>query len=55
MEHGIGLQVKWALATGTNYQGVADTWNSAQDTGTSNQVNACDSTSNNFFLSPKSN
>ena len=48
---GIGLQVKWALATGSNYQGVADTWNSAQDTGTSNQVNACDSTSNNFFLS----
>ena len=48
--NGIGLQVKWALATGSNYQGVADTWNSAQDTGTSNQVNACDSTSNNFFL-----
>ena len=49
--NGIGLQIKWALATGSNYQGVADTWNSAQDTGTSNQVNACDSTSNNFFLS----
>ena len=48
---GIGLQMKWALATGSNYQGVADTWNSAQDSGTSNQVNACDSTSNNFFLS----
>ena len=49
--NGIGLHINWQLATGSNFQGVADTWNSANDRGTSNQVNAMDSTSNNFRLS----
>ena len=48
---GIGLVLLWSLAAGSNYQGTADQWNSAQDFATSNQVNACDNTSNNFFLS----
>jgi hypothetical protein len=49
--NGIGLRVSWCLAAGTTYHGTADTWNSANNYATSNQVNACDNTSNNFFLS----
>ena len=48
--NGTGLWVFWSLATGTNYQGVADTWNSAVDYGTSNQVNFFDNTANDFWL-----
>jgi len=47
---GIGLVVGFTLACGTDFQGTAGTWNSADDRATSNQVNACDSTSNNFRL-----
>ena len=49
--NGIGLCIGWALATGSSYQGVADTWNSATDFGTSNQVNFFDNVANNFWLS----
>ena len=48
--NGVGVKVKWVLACGSTYQGVADTWNSAIDLATSNQVNGVDSTDNNFWL-----
>ncbi len=48
--NGVGLRITWTLASGTNFHGVADTWNSAQDFATSNQVNACDNTANDFRL-----
>lgn len=47
---GIGLSVRFALAAGSNFQNTADTWLSANDYATSNQVNGLDSTSNNFRL-----
>jgi hypothetical protein len=49
--NGIGLRIQWALAIGPTYQGIADTWNSAEDMSTSNQVNGVDSTDNLFWLS----
>jgi len=48
--NGIGLHISWTIAMGSDFQGVADTWNSAQDWATSNQVNGVDSTDNNFWL-----
>ncbi len=48
--NGIGVSIFWTIACGTDYQGVADTWNSANDMATSNQVNGVDSTDNNFWL-----
>jgi hypothetical protein len=45
-----GLQVFFTLAAGTDYHGVAATWNSAVDLATANQVNACDDVANNFRL-----
>lgn len=47
---GTGLKVSWVLANGTTRQGTADTWESANNVSTSNQVNACDNTANNFRL-----
>lgn len=47
---GIGLKVAWVLAAGTDFHGTADTWESANDLSTSNQVNACDNIANNFIL-----
>jgi len=49
--NGIGLQVSWTLASGSNFHGTADTWNSANDYATSNQVNAMDNAANDFRLS----
>jgi len=49
--NGIGLEVAWALAGGSTYQTTAGSWASGDYLATSNQVNACDSTSNNFRLS----
>uniref|UniRef100_A0A6M3INS8 Uncharacterized protein n=1 Tax=viral metagenome TaxID=1070528 RepID=A0A6M3INS8_9ZZZZ len=49
--NGTGLSIFWALAAGTDFQGVADTWNTANDLATSNQVNGVDHTDNNFWLS----
>lgn len=46
----IGARVIFTLAAGTDFQGVADAWNSADDRATANQVNACDSTSNDFRI-----
>lgn len=48
--NGIGLYITWALASGTNFHGTADTWNSANDIATSNQVNALDNVANNFRI-----
>ena len=39
VDEGIGLQITWSLATGSTFQGVADTWNSADDRATSSQEN----------------
>jgi len=49
--NGIGLQVIWSLAAGSTYQTTADSWATGDYLATSSQVNACDSTSNNFRLS----
>lgn len=35
----VGLYVNWSLGTGTNFQGVADQWNVANDVATANQEN----------------
>jgi len=48
--NGIGLMLNWGLATGSTFHATGDVWNSSNDFGTSNQVNACDSTSNNFRI-----
>lgn len=48
--NGVGLYILWTIAMGSDYQGVADTWNSANDMATSNQVNGIDHTDNNFWL-----
>ncbi len=47
---GIGVQVTWTLMSGTDFHGTADTWESATDIATSNQVNGVDNTANNFWL-----
>ncbi len=49
--NGIGLNISWALAMGSTYQTTSDVWQTGIYLSTANQVNACDSTSNNFFLS----
>jgi hypothetical protein len=48
--NGTGIQISFNLATGSTYQTTAGAWQSGQYYGTSNQVNALDSTSNNFKL-----
>ena len=48
--NGIGLKVYFSIATGSSFHGTADTWESAEDYGSSSQVNACDNTANNFML-----
>lgn len=49
--NGVGLEVAWTLAGGSTYQTTAGTWATGDYLATSSQVNACDSTSNNFRLS----
>jgi len=48
--NGMGLMLYFTIATGTTFQTTADTWQSGIYLGTSNQVNGCDSTDNNFKL-----
>ena len=48
--NGIGLKVYFSIATGSSFHGTADTWESAEDYGSSSQVNACDNAANNFML-----
>lgn len=51
-ENDVGLFVMWSLAMGSDFQtGTTETWQSGDFRATSNQVNACDSESNNFWLS----
>ncbi len=47
---GSGLVIGWALAVGSTYQATAGSWQSGNYLGSSNQVNACNSTSNTFYL-----
>lgn len=48
--NGIGLSISWALAVGSTFQTTADAWQAGNFFATSNQVNACDNTANNFRL-----
>ncbi len=48
--NGMGLDIQWALGTGSSFQGAAGSWAGANYHGTSNQYNLFSSTSNNFFL-----
>jgi hypothetical protein len=48
---GIGVQLLFVLMAGSNYQGSAGSWQASSTIrATTNQVNACDSTSNDFRL-----
>jgi len=49
--NGIGLHIAFCLASGSTYHGTADTWQAGGLLATSNQVNACDSTDNDFNIS----
>jgi len=46
----IGVQIQFVMAAGTNYQMTPDAWTAANNFGTSSQVDATDSTSNNFRI-----
>ena len=48
--NGTGISVDFVLAVGSVYQTTANTWQTGNFFGTANQVNACDSTSNDFFI-----
>ena len=50
-EADVGMYIHIFLASGSNYDGTNQTWSATDNYSTSNQVNAVDSTSNNFFLS----
>lgn len=45
-----GLWISWALAVGSTFQTTADAWQTGHFYGTSNQVNACDDTANDFRI-----
>jgi hypothetical protein len=47
----VGLYIDWVLLAGSNFQGTGGAWQSSDIVATSSQVNAGDSTSNNFRLS----
>lgn len=47
---GLGLQIAFTLAVGSTYQTTSGAWNTGNFLGTANQVNALDSTSNNFKI-----
>jgi hypothetical protein len=49
--NGVGLFVFWTLAAGSSFQTTAGAWNTGNFRATANQVNACDSTLNDFRLS----
>ena len=48
--NGSGLILSFVLMAGSNYQTTANAWQTGNFIATENQVNACDSTSNNFQL-----
>lgn len=47
---GVGLGLSFVLAAGSNLQTTKDVWQTGAYLATSNQVNACDNTANNFYL-----
>jgi hypothetical protein len=47
---GVGVQLDFVLASGTDFQTTAGSWQSGLFVATANQVNACDNTNNNFRL-----
>lgn len=49
-DSGIGLRVRWAMATGSTFQTTAGSWAAGNFYGTSAQVNELSSTANNFKL-----
>ena len=49
-DNGQGFSVFIGLAWGTDFHTTKDTWTTANDFATSNQVNWMDSTSNNFYF-----
>lgn len=46
-----GVAITWTLASGTAFQTTPNTWQNGDFLATANQVNACDSTANDFILS----
>jgi len=48
---GLGLTISWNLSGGPTYQTTPNEWQAGNYTVTANQVNATDSTDNNFWLS----
>jgi hypothetical protein len=48
--NGAGVKVSFILAVGSTYQTPAGAWATGNYLGTANQVNACDSTANNYRL-----
>ena len=48
--NGVGININFTLAAGSNFQTTANSWQTGSYLATSNQVNACDSTSNNFII-----
>ena len=48
--NGAGMVIAWALASGTTYHTTKDVWQTGNYLATSAQVNACDSTANNFRI-----
>jgi hypothetical protein len=49
-DNGMGLNLAWGLAWGTNYQGTTNTWAADARYASPSQVNWLNSTSNNFYL-----
>jgi len=49
--NGIGLRTIWTLMSGSTFLTTADAWQNGNFFATANQVNACDSTANDFYLS----
>ncbi|RJQ24610.1 hypothetical protein C4577_07515 [Candidatus Parcubacteria bacterium] len=49
--NGVGVQLLFVIAAGSNYHTTADAWQTGNYEATANQVNGMDSTSNDFYLS----
>lgn len=49
-ETGVGIDINFALACGSTFQTTAGSWQTGNFLATANQVNACDSTSNDFRI-----
>ena len=50
-DNGLGMQLGFVLAYGSNYTGgVNNSWNDSADFATTNQINHMDSTSNDFYI-----